>query len=130
MKKLRVLVAENHYEVRCSIIVLLSMDFEVVGAVGDGEELIQSAVCLIPDVIVSNIVMPRIDGPTARTQLARQQRTIPFVFLSTLGPEVVDSLTKDLPVAVVHKADMLEHLKNAVASVAAGWPYLSPRYVR
>src|SRR5689334_5944709 len=107
MKKLRVLVADDRDGIRSSIVELLSNDYEVIGAVSDGEELVRSAICLLPDVIVSDIVMPRMGAQEARNELAARQQEIPFVFVSTLGKEAVLRLSNDSTVALVHKADLL-----------------------
>jgi DNA-binding NarL/FixJ family response regulator len=128
MKRLRVLVADDHDGIRCSIVELLSKDYEVIGAVSDGEELVRSAICLLPDVIVSDIVMPRMGAQEARKELAARQQEIPFVFVSTLGKEAVLHLSNDSTVALVHKADLLGHLCKAVSAVYGGQPYLSPDY--
>ena len=127
-KKLRVLVADDHDEMRCSIVMCLCKDFQVVGAVCDGDELVQSAVCLSPDVIVSDIIMPLMDGQTARNQLLAQGRQIPFVFVSALDRKVVEFLANQPPTAFVYKGDMLTDLSNAVSAVFAGQSYLSPHY--
>jgi DNA-binding NarL/FixJ family response regulator len=129
MKRLRLLVADNNDAMRCSIVVeLLFKGFQVVGAVCDGEELVQAATCLFPDVIVSNIFMPRMDGLAARKKLIARQQATPWVFVSTLGKEVVQFPLNDSPVALVYKSDMSAHLGNAVAAVLIGRPYLSPHY--
>ena len=129
MPKQRVLVAENHEEMRWAIIELLHKPFQVVAAVCDGEELVQAANCLLPDVIVSDIFMPRMDGPAARIKLiAKQRAVIPFIFVSTLGREVIEMLPKDSSVAVVHKIDISAHLRDAVRAVLNGRPYISPCY--
>jgi CheY-like chemotaxis protein len=128
MKKLRVLVADDNDEIRSLIVVLLCQEFQVVGAVCDGEELVRAAICLFPDVIVSDILMPRMDGPAARKRLISQQRAIPFVLVSTHGKEVMQFLPSDSPVALVHKDDILGHLSSAVTAVFTGQSYLSPHY--
>jgi DNA-binding NarL/FixJ family response regulator len=60
---LRVLIAEDHEEVRKMIVSLLSTEFQVVGAVSDGHELVDAATLLNPDVIVSDIAMPGMGWP-------------------------------------------------------------------
>src|SRR3954464_8787664 len=100
MKRLRVLVAEDHDLMRNSIVELLCREFQVVGAVCNGEELIQSASCLLPDVIVSDLLVPKLDGLEARNKLISQQRLVcPFVFVSLEDPDVVQTLAHNSPVA-------------------------------
>ncbi|HYR88074.1 MAG TPA: response regulator [Terriglobia bacterium] len=124
----RVLVAEHDDTMRCSIVELLCKDFQVVGAVCDGEELVQSAICLVPDVIVTDVFMPRMDGLAARTKLLTKLQVIPFVFISTLVKEVVQPPGNDFPVGLVHKRDISAHLSNAVAAVLSGRSYVSGHY--
>ena len=69
MDRLRVLIAEDHEDLRGIVVAVLSSEFEVIGAVGDGEKLVQAAISLKPDVIVTDIVMPLMDGFSARNEL-------------------------------------------------------------
>jgi DNA-binding NarL/FixJ family response regulator len=128
MKAPRVLVADDHAQLRCSIVELLCERFRVVGAVSDGEELVKSARCLLPDVIVTDIFMTPMDGLKARNELIGEHPAIPFVFVTALGKEVVALVPSDSAVAFVHKLEMFDHLICAVAAVLNGQRYLSPHY--
>ena len=58
-----VLIADDHTIVKEGLVSLLKAhDFDVVGAVGDGEALIESARRLRPDVIVTDLSMPELSG--------------------------------------------------------------------
>ena len=127
MTRQRVLVADDHDQMRCSLVEVLCERFQVVGAVSDGEELVQSAKCLLPDLIVSDIFMARMDGLTARDKLIAEQLPIPFVFVSA-RTEVVLMVPGDAPVAFVYKTEIVSHLISAVTAVLAGKRYLSPYY--
>ena len=128
MQKIRVLVAENHEGMRSGIVELLGKTFQVVGAVDDGEKLVKSAIHLLPDVIVSNISIPAMDGFAARRKLMERWGPVPFVFVSTLGREIVQSVQPGSLVSLVYKDEIADHLGNAVAAVFIGLPYLSPYY--
>jgi CheY-like chemotaxis protein len=128
MRQPRVLIADDHNVTRRLIAEILSAGFQVAGAVRDGEELVQSALLLLPDVIVSDIFMPRMDGVAARNQLLAQGQAIPFVFVSAHGKEVVQLVPELSTVAFVYKCDVLPHLSNALAAVLIGQRYLSPHY--
>jgi DNA-binding NarL/FixJ family response regulator len=128
MKTPRLLVADDNNLIRCSIVEILCDKYQIIGAVSDGQELVQSAECLLPDVIVSDIFMSRMDGLSARSELITRRFTIPFVFVSALGKEVVQLVPDDAHVGFVYKAEMLDHLLNAVAAVLSGQRYLSPYY--
>ena len=124
----RLLVADNNDKIRCSIVELLHKAFDVVGVVANGDELVNEAIRLLPDVIVSDIVMPRMSGLAARDMLITKGRAIPFVFVSGLGKEIASLLPTTSPVAFVYKMDMSSHLCKAVEAVLSGQSYLSPHY--
>ena len=64
MGKIRILLAEDHVVVRQGTRQLLERedDLEVVGEAGDGEEAIEMAHKLKPDVVVMDIAMPKVNG--------------------------------------------------------------------
>jgi len=129
MKPPRVLVADDHDKMRRFVVELLDNEFHVVGAVGNGDDLVQAAIRLRPDVIVSDIVMPRLSGLAARDMLIAKGRAVPFVFVSGLGKEIACLLLPACPVAFVYKCDLsAQHLRTAVEEVLGGRPYLSPHY--
>jgi response regulator NasT len=57
MRKLRVLIADDHEPVRSAIVQVLSNAFKIVGVAGDGEQLVDLALSLNPDVIVTDILI-------------------------------------------------------------------------
>lgn len=128
MKQLRVLVADDNVKMRRSIIELLWEEFDIVGAAANGEELVLSAICLMPDVVVSDVLMPRMDGRAARNLLIAQRHSVAFVFVSGLTKDAIEFLPHGPPVAFVHKTEMVGHLSKALVSVSAGSNYLSPYY--
>ena len=70
MRRNTVLVADDHAIVREGLVRLLEEhDFDVVGAVGDGHELIEGARRLRPDLIVTDLSMPGLSGLEVLTQL-------------------------------------------------------------
>jgi len=62
--KIRVLLADDHMVVRQGLFTLLNQhaDIEVVGEAADGEEAVERARKLQPDVILMDISMPKMDG--------------------------------------------------------------------
>lgn len=62
MTRPRILLADDHPQICELLRVLLEPEFQVVGAVADGETLLQSAHALQPDVIISDIDMPKVTG--------------------------------------------------------------------
>ena len=65
MYRPRVLLAEDHADTAERLRKLLRAEFDVVASVEDGDALVDAAERLSPDVIVSDIAMPGIDGIAA-----------------------------------------------------------------
>jgi two-component system, NarL family, response regulator LiaR len=68
---IRVLVVDDHAVVREGLRTFLSLQdgIEVVGEAGDGREAIAAAQRLRPDVVLMDLVMPRVDGVQAMREL-------------------------------------------------------------
>ena len=70
MKKPRILLADDHPEMLSALCGLLEDGLgEVVGTVTDGQALVEAAQRLEPDVIISDISMPRLNGLDATRAL-------------------------------------------------------------
>src|ERR1700675_149190 len=111
--KLRVLVADDHEQCRWVIVRLLRVEFEVVAAVADGSKLIDAAMSLLPDVIVSDIYMPLLTGMQAMEDLRRKGFDIPFVLVSTADSGVEEYIKRGA-MAYVNKTDLGHDLVTAV----------------
>jgi len=114
--KLRVLIADDHEQCRWAIARLLHTEFDVVGAVDNGRKLVDVAMSLQPDVIVSDVSMPFLTGIQAMEELYRKGYEIPFVLVSTANSEAEDYI-KVGAMAFVNKVDMGHDLVTAVSSV-------------
>jgi DNA-binding NarL/FixJ family response regulator len=71
MKRLRVLLADDHRMVAEGLQSLLEPEFDLVGIVEDGKRLLEQAEALQPDVAVVDISMPRLNGLEAIPLLKR-----------------------------------------------------------
>ena len=71
---IRVLIVDDHAVVREGLRAFLELQdgLEVVGEAGDGEEALTQAERLGPDVILMDLVMPRLDGVSAMLELRRR----------------------------------------------------------
>ena len=123
MGRLRVLIADDNDSVRAAVGRLLEERFEIVGAVSTGRELVDAALAQRPDVIVSDLDMPSLDGLAAMKVLRDAGHTIPFVLLTAMEGDVRDWIDMGA-IRVVHKSDLLD-LVAAIQSAAAGRIYLS-----
>jgi NarL family two-component system response regulator LiaR len=72
-ERIRVMIVDDHLIVRDGLKVFLSVheDLEVVAEAGDGEEAIELCGQVHPDVVLMDVFMPKMDGPTA-TALIRE----------------------------------------------------------
>ena len=82
MSNPRVLIADDHRILAEGVRGLLESQFEVVGIVEDGRELVEAAKQLQPDVIVADISMPSLNGIEAAVQLRDSGVTSKVVFLT------------------------------------------------
>ena len=74
MEKVRILLVEDHHIVRQGIRQLLKLhdNYDIVGDAGDGASAIEKTKKLLPDVVVLDISIPKING----IETAKQIRSI------------------------------------------------------
>jgi CheY-like chemotaxis protein len=117
--KVRVLIADDHEQCRWVMAHLLGAECEVVAAVADGRKLVDAAVSLVPDVIVSDISMPVLTGLQAMEELYMNGLEIPFVLVSSANSGAGDYIKRGA-MAFVNKVDIGHDLVVAVLSAALG----------
>ncbi len=82
MNRPRLLLAEDHPETRELLRGLLMPEFDVLADVEDGLALVAAAERLSPDVIVTDISMPCLDGMAAAAQILRRNPAARIVFVT------------------------------------------------
>ena len=82
MKRLRVLLADDHRMVAEGLKSLLEPEFDLVGMVEDGRRLLEEATALKPDVAVVDITMPRLNGLEAIPLLKKAVPKIKIVVIT------------------------------------------------
>jgi DNA-binding NarL/FixJ family response regulator len=78
----RVLLAEDQPANLALLESLLDTEFDVVATVADGVALVDAAARLLPDAIVTDITMPRLDGLRAAQQILRSNPSARIVFVT------------------------------------------------
>jgi DNA-binding NarL/FixJ family response regulator len=82
MKRIRLLLADDHKIMMHGLKGLLEPEFEVVGTVEDGISLVAEAKRLLPDVVVADITMPMLNGIEAARQIKEADARIKILFLT------------------------------------------------
>lgn len=127
----RVLIADDHPLMLGGLRKLLEPDFEVVAAVRDGRELLEAAERLRPDLVVTDISMPLVDGLEATRRL---QKTAPGVRVLILSVHADPSWVREAFAAgacgYLTKISAPEEIGTAVREVLKGLFYVSPVVTR
>jgi DNA-binding NarL/FixJ family response regulator len=126
---IRVLVVDDHGVVREGLRGFLELQdgIEVVGEAADGEEAIEAATRLRPDVILMDLVMPRLDGVAAMRSL---RETLPsarvIVLTSFLDDETLLPALRSGAAGYLLKNAEPQELVRAVRAAHAGEALLDP----
>jgi len=82
MARARVLLADDHAAMLERVVSVVGAEFDVVGAVGDGQAVLDAAAVLQPDVVVLDISMPVMNGLVAAARLGESRQPPRIVFLT------------------------------------------------
>jgi len=129
----RILLADDQPLLRTGFRMVLGaeQDLDIVGEAGDGAEAVDLARRLLPDVVLMDIRMPRLDGVAATRAIVDARLPVRVLILTTfdLDEYVVGALragasgflAKDVPA---------EDLVTAIRTVAAGEAVVAPRILK
>ena len=127
MKPIRAVIAEDHQLVRAGFLKLLtSMNFvEIVGEVSNGQEAVEVAAQVHPDVILMDISMPRLNGVEATHRILKDFPDINIIIISMHNTEeyVLQALQAGA-LGYLLKDSSPEEFAEAIQRVAAGEKYL------
>jgi DNA-binding NarL/FixJ family response regulator len=127
MNRTSVLLADDHTILMDGLANLLRQDFNVVGVARDGRTMVEMAKTKRPDVIVTDISMPHLNGIDAARILRKDLRSAKFVFLTMHAdlPLVEEAFRVGASGFVLKMCDASEFVK-AIHSVANGSTYITP----
>jgi two-component system response regulator DesR len=126
---IRLLLADDQELIRSALAALLAMedDFEVVAAVGRGDEVVAAAKAHHPDVALLDIEMPGIDGLAAAGVLAHEVPECRSLILTTFGrPGYLRRAMEAGAFGFVVKDAPAKQLADAIRRVAAGERVVDP----
>ena len=127
--KIRVLLVEDHVIVREGTREFLQReeDMEVVGEAGDGEEAVNLAAELKPDVVVMDIAMPKLSGVEATKQIKALNPSIAVLILTAYDyDQYIFALLEAGAAGYLLKGVKVRELIDAIRAVYAGESVLHP----
>lgn len=124
----RVLLADDHSAMLEEVRELLRGHCEVVGAVADGGALVEAAQRLQPDLIISDISMPVMNGFQAAAALRQSGIACKLIFLTVQSSPAYLKKARALGAdGYVLKVYTGEQLPTAVSKVLEGQSFISPQ---
>jgi len=127
MVRARILLADDHKDIREKVMQELEPEFEVIGAVGDGNALLEAAALMKPDVCVIDISMPIMSGIEAATQMNANESSVKIVFLTVHeDPDFLQAALDAGALGYVVKSHMASDLCPAIRGALAGLLFVSP----
>jgi DNA-binding NarL/FixJ family response regulator len=125
--RVRILLADDHPIVLDRLVTMLSAEFDVVSAVGDGQSALDAAALFNPDLLVLDISMPGLTGLEIASRLARIGNTTPIVILTVHDDAVFLEAARNAGVlGYVLKSHMATDLLPAMREALAGRSFVSP----
>lgn len=120
------LLADDHPGFLATARRLLNLEVDVVGCVDNGESLFDAGVRLRPDVIVTDISMPKLSGIQAANRLREAGCASKVLFLTVhTDPEIVRTALETGALAYVLKTSMDTDLLFGIHEALAGRTFIS-----
>jgi DNA-binding NarL/FixJ family response regulator len=131
--RLRVVLADDHDVVRRGLAMVLEAEaeFQVIGEARNGQEAIEAAVRLRPDLVLLDVKMPVLDGVQAARLIKQEAPEVRILMLTgiTASPATLAMFQGAADGYILKDATPAE-LLDAVRTVAAGKPYLQGSIIR
>jgi len=122
----RLLLADDHAATAELLRGLLLPEFDVIAEVRDGRALVSAAELLTPDVIVTDISMPELDGIAAARLILRRNPAARILFVTVHeDPVLVERALSIGALGYVRKLAAGDELVGAVRSVLRGERHVS-----
>ena len=129
MYPLRILIADDHEVVREGMRALIEHEpgWEVCGTAMTGQEAVDTAKKLKPEVVVLDMTMPELDGLDVLREIKRAlPNTEVVIFSAHHSEEVIEQLFDAGAKSYIQKTDASRHLVAAIRSLAEHKPFFTP----
>jgi len=125
---IRIIIAEDHPTVRAGIRSLLKLfpQFELVAEAVNGVEAVRKTKQLMPDIVLMDISMPRMDGLTAAAQIHKLFPKVRVIMLSLHTQSYHVRQALEAGVSGYLLKNLADELEPALRAVAAGKTFFSP----
>ena len=126
---IKVLLVDDHTVVRSGLSAVLSIcdDLSLIGEAGNGEEAVKFCEREQPDVILMDLLMPKMDGVAATKAIKTKWPKIQIIALTSFKEkEYVEGALKAGALGYLLKNVSADELANAIRRAVAGQPSLSP----
>ena len=120
---IRVMIVDDHLMVRDGLKVFLSVynDLDIVGEASDGQTALEVCKRVRPDVILMDIIMPNMDGPTATRKLRAEFPTVQVIALTSFAEkDLVQQAIRSGAIAYVLKDVDPDKLADAIRDANHG----------
>ena len=128
-KPIRIVIVDDHAVVRSGLsdFVMVFDDFELVGEADNGLQAVNVCARLKPDVVLMDMMMPEMDGPTATRIIREANPDIQIIALTSFREEeLVNAALKAGAIGYLLKNVTVEQLASAIRNAARGRPTLDP----
>ena len=133
IENIRVLIADDHAVVREGLRALIDVEpeMELAGEAADGVEAVHKARSLRPDVILLDLVMPRMGGIDAITEIKRENPDARILVVTSFAEdEKVFPAIKAGALGYLLKDSSPQELLRAIRDVYQGQPTMHPTIAR
>jgi DNA-binding NarL/FixJ family response regulator len=127
MKRLRLIMADDHSLVLAGLVTLLQQEFDVVATVEDGRSLVAAVRKWRPDIVLLDISMPLLNGLDAAKLIRTASPETKTIFITIhSNPEYIRQALAAGASGYLLKRSAASELTKAIETVSAGRQYLSP----
>ena len=129
MKRLRVLLGDDHALILDGIRAALQPHYDIIGQARDGKELVEMAERLRPDLVILDISMPILNGLESAKRIKHSLPATKLIFLSQhLNPAYLKQALRAGASGYVLKSGATEELQTAILDVFRGDTYITPSF--
>jgi DNA-binding NarL/FixJ family response regulator len=127
MKRTSILLADDHLMFLDGLVRLLGREFEVVGVAYDGNAMLELAKQHHPEIIITDIAMPQVNGIDAVRLLRKEAISSKVLFLSMYADlPLIEEAFRVGASGYLLKSGSMDELVKAIQCVSRGGTYVTP----